>query len=55
MYINHHHRAVYIAADGGRICRPMIIVEGGRPRVGVEHVAVSFLRYFLLYQGKDES
>ncbi|KAE9406092.1 beta and beta-prime subunits of DNA dependent RNA-polymerase [Gymnopus androsaceus JB14] len=33
VYINHHHKAVHIASDGGRICRPMIIVENGRPRV----------------------
>ncbi|KAH7098892.1 DNA-directed RNA polymerase [Auriculariales sp. MPI-PUGE-AT-0066] len=31
VYINHHHRAVYIACDGGRICRPLIIVERGQP------------------------
>ncbi|KAF8235853.1 beta and beta-prime subunits of DNA dependent RNA-polymerase [Tricholoma matsutake] len=38
IYINNHHRAVHIASDGGRICRPMIIVEGGRPRVSSEHI-----------------
>ncbi|KAL5520388.1 RPC2 [Sanghuangporus baumii] len=38
IYINHHHRAVYIASDGGRICRPMIIVENGRPKVTNEHI-----------------
>ncbi|KAI0052502.1 beta and beta-prime subunits of DNA dependent RNA-polymerase [Auriscalpium vulgare] len=37
-YINHHHRTVNIASDGGRICRPMIIVENGRPMVAPEHV-----------------
>lgn len=40
IYINNHHRAVHIASDGGRICRPMIIVEGGRPRVSSEHILV---------------
>ena len=40
VYINHHHRAVHIACDGGRICRPMIIVEGGQPRVKQEHISV---------------
>ncbi|KAJ7482266.1 hypothetical protein B0H11DRAFT_2022402 [Mycena galericulata] len=39
VYINHHHKAVHIASDGGRICRPMIIVENGRPRVTSEHVS----------------
>ncbi|KAK9471828.1 uncharacterized protein V1510DRAFT_419125 [Dipodascopsis tothii] len=37
-YLNHHHRAVHIASDGGRICRPLIIVERGRPRVRQHHV-----------------
>ena len=40
VYINHHHRTVLIASDGGRICRPMIIVEDGQPRVTSEHIAV---------------
>ncbi|KAG1839326.1 hypothetical protein DFJ58DRAFT_812683 [Suillus subalutaceus] len=39
IYVNHHHHAVHIASDGGRICRPMIIVEHGRPRVTSEHIA----------------
>ncbi|EGO02842.1 hypothetical protein SERLA73DRAFT_84701 [Serpula lacrymans var. lacrymans S7.3] len=38
VYINHHHHAVHIASDGGRICRPMIIVESGRPRVTSDHI-----------------
>ena len=45
IYINHHQRVIYIASDGGRICRPMIIVEKGRPRVNSQHIA-------LLKQGK---
>ncbi|KAJ7762756.1 hypothetical protein DFH07DRAFT_813352 [Mycena maculata] len=40
VYINHHHKAVHIASDGGRICRPTIIVENGRPRVTSEHVSL---------------
>lgn len=27
IFINHHHSAVYIATDEGRICRPLIVVE----------------------------
>ena len=38
VYINHHHKTIYIASDGGRICRPMIIVEKGRSRVTAEHI-----------------
>ena len=41
VYLNHHHRTVLIASDGGRICRPMIIVEDGLPRVNSKHVEVS--------------
>ncbi|TFK47216.1 beta and beta-prime subunits of DNA dependent RNA-polymerase [Heliocybe sulcata] len=40
VYINHHHRTVQIATDGGRICRPMIIIENGKPRVNSEHISM---------------
>lgn len=40
VYINHHHHAVHIASDGGRICRPTIIVENGKSRVSSEHISV---------------
>lgn len=40
VYINNHHRTILIASDGGRICRPMVIVERGRPRVNAEHITV---------------
>jgi len=48
IYTNNHHRAVHIASDGGRICRPMIIVEDGRPRVRTEHINVSYHSKLLL-------
>ncbi|KAG6374064.1 beta and beta-prime subunits of DNA dependent RNA-polymerase [Boletus reticuloceps] len=38
VYVNHHHRAVHIASDGGRICRPTIIVESGESKVTSEHI-----------------
>ncbi|KAI9931502.1 hypothetical protein ASPWEDRAFT_181191 [Aspergillus wentii DTO 134E9] len=38
IYINHHQRAVHIATDDGRICRPLIIVEGGKSRVKQHHL-----------------
>lgn len=38
IYTNSLHRAVHIASDGGRICRPSIIVENGRPRVTDSHI-----------------
>ena len=37
--INHLHKSVYIATDGGRLCRPYIIVNrSGRPKVTSEHL-----------------
>jgi DNA-directed RNA polymerase III subunit RPC2 len=35
IYINHHHNAVHVATDEGRICRPLIVVEKGKSRVTV--------------------
>lgn len=35
---NHHQRCVYIASDGGRVCRPYIIVEKGCPKVTDTHI-----------------
>jgi len=45
IYINHSQRTIYISCDGGRICRPMIIVENSKARVTTEHIK-------LLKQGK---
>eukprot|EP01069_Polyplicarium_translucidae_P004028 Polyplicarium_translucidae@DN2474_c0_g1_i4.p1 len=38
VYDNEAHRAIYIAADGGRLCRPLIIVERGQPRIKERHM-----------------
>ncbi|KAF3902060.1 hypothetical protein AA313_de0210168 [Arthrobotrys entomopaga] len=38
IYINHHQNGVHIATDGGRICRPLIIVENKRSKVTARHV-----------------
>jgi DNA-directed RNA polymerase III subunit RPC2 len=40
IYINHHHRAVHIACDGGRICRPLIIVHKGKAKINQNHIDV---------------
>lgn len=37
---NHHQRCVFIASDGGRVCRPYIIVEKGQPKVTDAHIAM---------------
>lgn len=38
IYTNSHHKAVHIATDGGRICRPLIIVSNGKSRVTGDHL-----------------
>lgn len=35
---NHQHRFVNIASDGGRVCRPYIIVKNGKPKVQDRHI-----------------
>jgi DNA-directed RNA polymerase III subunit RPC2 len=37
---NAAQRSVFIASDGGRLCRPYIIVENGRSAVQDHHVQV---------------
>ncbi|CCE61187.1 hypothetical protein TPHA_0A01020 [Tetrapisispora phaffii CBS 4417] len=38
IYTNSHQQAVHIATDGGRICRPLIIVSNGKSHVKAEHL-----------------
>lgn len=38
IYPNHLHKSVYICSDGGRLCRPYIIVEAGMPLVTTKHI-----------------
>lgn len=35
---NHQHRFVNIASDGGRVCRPYIIVKNGKPKVTDQYI-----------------
>jgi DNA-directed RNA polymerase III subunit RPC2 len=41
-YISIHlhslHRCIYIASDAGRVCRPLIIVENGKPKLESKHL-----------------
>ncbi|BFZ55588.1 DNA-directed RNA polymerase III complex subunit Rpc2 [Savitreella phatthalungensis] len=36
IHINAHQSAVYIASDGGRICRPLIVVSRGRSHLRID-------------------
>ncbi|KAJ3342837.1 DNA-directed RNA polymerase III core subunit ret1 [Gonapodya sp. JEL0774] len=38
VYVHDQQRTVNISSDGGRVCRPLIIVQKGRPRVTDEDV-----------------
>ncbi len=36
--VSHSHECVYISSDGGRLCRPYIIVETGKPKLNNSHM-----------------
>jgi DNA-directed RNA polymerase III subunit RPC2 len=38
IFKNDKHQSVYIASDGGRVCRPLIIVEKGKPKIKQIHL-----------------
>lgn len=38
VHMNVSQRTIHIASDGGRVCRPLIIVENGRPLVEQSHL-----------------
>ncbi|CAN0359235.1 unnamed protein product, partial [Hapterophycus canaliculatus] len=38
VYLHSVRRAVYIASDGGRVCRPLLVVENGRTRLSKTHL-----------------
>ncbi|KAJ8955588.1 hypothetical protein NQ318_001418 [Aromia moschata] len=38
IYPSYLHKCVYISCDGGRLCRPYIIVENGQPLVTKQHI-----------------
>lgn len=40
VFVNQYQSAIHIACDGGRICRPAIIVSKGKSRVTKEHLEV---------------
>ena len=36
--VSHSHKCVYLSSDGGRLCRPYIIVEKREPRLHQSHI-----------------
>ena len=38
VHLNLAQKTIHIASDGGRLCRPLIIVERGRPLVTQDHI-----------------
>uniref|UniRef100_A0A8D8LBS9 DNA-directed RNA polymerase n=2 Tax=Cacopsylla melanoneura TaxID=428564 RepID=A0A8D8LBS9_9HEMI len=59
IYMNEKHRSIYVSADGGRLCRPYIIVSPeGVPLISASDVAdleAGFKRFDdFLYEGKVE-
>jgi DNA-directed RNA polymerase III subunit RPC2 len=38
VYLNKVHKAVYVSSDGGRVCRPLLIVEKGRIKLKQDHI-----------------
>ncbi|XP_053979489.1 DNA-directed RNA polymerase III subunit RPC2 isoform X1 [Hylaeus anthracinus] len=38
IHTQHQHRCIQISSDGGRLCRPYIIVQNGEPLVQEEHI-----------------
>jgi len=38
VFINDHQKTINLSSDGGRICRPLIIVENRQPRVTQRHI-----------------
>nr|XP_037274616.1 DNA-directed RNA polymerase III subunit RPC2-like [Rhipicephalus microplus] len=48
LHTSHLQRCVYVSADGGRMCRPYIIVEKGRPKLTNTHIE-DLTRGFLFF------
>ena len=37
--VHNQHRCVYLSCDGGRVCRPLIIIEKGQPMIESKHIS----------------
>jgi DNA-directed RNA polymerase III subunit RPC2 len=36
--VSHSHKCVYLSSDGGRLCRPYIIIENFKPKLNRSHM-----------------
>lgn len=36
--VSHSHKCVYLSSDGGRLCRPYIVVENRAPKLTQAHI-----------------
>ena len=39
VYLHSVQNAVYVASDGGRVCRPLLVVQRGRPKLTQTHMS----------------
>jgi len=39
VYLHPVQRAVYVASDGGRVCRPLVVVQGGKSMLHAAHMS----------------
>jgi DNA-directed RNA polymerase III subunit RPC2 len=39
VYLHSVQKAVYVASDGGRVCRPLLVIQNGRPMLTAAHMA----------------
>jgi DNA-directed RNA polymerase III subunit RPC2 len=49
VFVNIHQKTVNLSSDGGRICRPLIIVENGVPAVKQHHINVRHILFIALF------
>lgn len=50
IFIKDSQKTINISADGGRICRPLIIVEDGIPKVTQKHLEVIIISLLFILQ-----
>jgi DNA-directed RNA polymerase III subunit RPC2 len=54
VYLHDVQKAVYVASDGGRVCRPLLIVKDGKPMLKQSHMSELALGIRTLYDLMQE-